>query len=72
MRAASLTVALIDENDRGLYANRGGIELLQQLKMNKTRVDLAPGELLRDEKRNEAAVAAALHDLLSSGQEPRR
>ena len=72
IHAASLTVALIDGNDHGLYANRGGIELLQQLKTNKAHVDLAPGELLRDEKRNEAAVAAALHDLVSSGQEPPR
>ena len=68
IRAASLLVQLRAADDVLLYENRGGVQLLQQLKGNQA-VELAPIELFQDQTREKPAVHAALRDLVLSPEQ---
>lgn len=73
--ASSINMYITDANDSVLYQSRGGIELLQGIKVttsygyNQTKsdsdlVDLAESELFHDLSREKPAVHAALRDLV--------
>jgi hypothetical protein len=75
IQASSLKVYITDANDTTLYEARGGLELLQSIKVtpraiyngmtyDTENVDLAPGELFRDATREQTAVHVALRDLV--------
>jgi len=70
---SSIEVRITDRNDTLLYETRGGLEILQILKVVKggrfeehseDTVDLAPGELFRDADRQKQAVHLALRALV--------
>jgi hypothetical protein len=72
---SSLNVYISDGNDTALYQGRGGVEVLQSIKVtprytyggtafDSENIDLAPGELFRDPSREVPAVHAALRDLV--------
>jgi hypothetical protein len=73
--ASSINMYMTDADDTVLYQSRGGLELLQSIKVttnygyNQTKsdsdtVDLAENELFRDPAREKPAVHAALRDLV--------
>jgi hypothetical protein len=71
--AVSLTTYLADANDTPLYRGRGGLQLIQRLKVVPATYysggrgepeDLAPTELFRDTTRELPAVHAALRYLV--------
>lgn len=67
IKVSSFTVYMTDANDTVLYRSRGGIEVLQNLKLNYNEaeaVDLAPSELFSDPFRETAAVRVVLQDLV--------
>jgi hypothetical protein len=77
VNASSVQVLLRDAEGTMLYASRGGIELLQQLSLQRQMdagrinfiqqlTDRAPAELFKDPARDEHAVDAALRQLLLS------
>jgi hypothetical protein len=72
---SSLFVYLTDANDTTLYRARGGLEILQSIKVtprytyggtsfDAENIDLAPGELFLDPARERPAAHAALRDLV--------
>ena len=73
--ASSINMYMTDANDTVMYQSRGGIELLQGIKVNTSygynqtkfdsdTVDLAESELFHDLSREKPAVHAALRDLV--------
>jgi len=73
--ASSINMYMTDANDTVLYQSRGGLELLQSIKVttnyggyyqksDSDTVELAEGELFRDPAREKPAVHAALRDLV--------
>ncbi|HET9473017.1 MAG TPA: hypothetical protein VFO82_03935 [Steroidobacteraceae bacterium] len=71
--AVSLNTYLADANDTPLYRGRGGLQLIQRLKVIPATytsggrgepVDLAPSELFREQAREQPAVHAALRELV--------
>jgi hypothetical protein len=73
--ASSINMYMTDSNDTVLYQSRGGLEVLQSIKVTTNygyyqsssdadTVDLAPSELFRDPSREKMAVHAALRDLV--------
>jgi hypothetical protein len=73
--ASSINMYMTDANDTVMYQSRGGIELLQGIKVNSSygynqtkfdsdTVDLAESELFHDLSREKPAVHAALRDLV--------
>jgi hypothetical protein len=67
IKVSSFTVYMTDANDTVLYRSRGGIEVMQNLKLSYNDaepVDLAPSELFNDPFRETAAVRVALQDLV--------
>jgi hypothetical protein len=64
---SSLYVYITDPDDTTLYRSRGGLEILQSIKMkgyDTENIDLAPGELFLDASRERMAAHAALRDLV--------
>jgi hypothetical protein len=72
---SSLNVYISDAADTPLYQGRGGIEVLQSIKVtprytygatafDSENIDLAPSELFKDQSREKPAVHAALRDLV--------
>jgi hypothetical protein len=67
IKVSSFTAYMTDANDTVLYRSRGGIEVLQNLKLSYNdaqTADLAPSELFSDPFRETAAVRVALQDLV--------
>jgi len=69
--AMSFSAQLTDSEGEELYYWRGGMELVQSIKIVSTAtnyqadpVDLAPGELFRDPTRERPAIHAAFRDLV--------
>jgi hypothetical protein len=61
--ALSLVVELRTLDDTLLYAGRGGVQLVQQVRGAK-KVELAPVELFQDAARDRAAIHRALRELV--------
>jgi hypothetical protein len=61
--ALSLVVELRTLDDTLLYAGRGGVQLVQQVRGSK-KVELAPVELFQDAARDRAAIHRALRELV--------
>lgn len=67
IKVSSFTAYMTDANDTTLYRSSGGIEVIQNLKLNYNQadpVDLAPSELFTDPFRETAAVRVAFQDLV--------
>jgi len=71
IEAVSLSATLTDAQDTELYYSRGGLELVQTLRITTQAdhydadlVDLAPGELFQDATREQPAVHAMLRHLV--------
>jgi hypothetical protein len=75
IQASSIDAYMADANDTAMYQSRGGLELLQNIKITQRyvyggtsfdadTVDLAPAELFRDAAREQPAVHAAFRDLV--------
>ncbi|MEY4588537.1 MAG: hypothetical protein RL497_613 [Pseudomonadota bacterium] len=68
IRASSLTILLRDSEDKLLYSDQGGIEILEQME-NQKAVTRAPSELFIDQSRELPAVRKALRALLKTEEE---